>query len=94
MEVRIVGVLFDSYFRKLPHNVGMIGGYVVVLVKIGGEIVEVGSALFDNQFPVAFAHPDLVGLVKFPIEEVVFALFAGTQKSGDERYAVEIIDRF
>lgn len=51
------------------YDVGVIAGYVVVFVEIGGKIVEMWLAGFDDEFPVAFPYPYLVGFIKFPIKE-------------------------
>ena len=59
---------------KFGYYVGMRSAHVVVLVQIGGEVVQVRLALYDNQLPVATAHSDLVGLVELPVEMVVLQL--------------------
>ena len=59
---------------KFGYYVGMRSAHVVVLVQVGGEVVQARLALYDNQFPVATAHSDLVGLVELPVEMVVLQL--------------------
>ena len=53
---------------ELLHKIGMLDGEVVVLVQVGFEIIEMGHALDDYQFPIASAHGNLVGFGKLPIE--------------------------
>ena len=59
---------------KFGYYVGMRSAHVVVLVQIGGEVVQARLALYDNQLPVATAHSNLVGLVELPVEMVVLQL--------------------
>ena len=60
--------------NKFGYYVGMRCAHVIVLMQIGGEVVQARLALYDNQLPVATAHSDLVGLVKLPVEMVVLQL--------------------
>ena len=53
---------------ELLHKIGVLGGEIVVLGQIGFEIIEIGHALDDYQFPIVSAHGNLVGFGKLPIE--------------------------
>ena len=58
-------LLYDlKHFRQ---NVGMAGGYVVIFMRVGDEVEEMGLTFLNNQFPVAHAHTNLVGFMKLPI---------------------------
>lgn len=71
----------------------MQGGHIVILMQVGGEVVELTVALHDPQFPVALAHSYLVRLVKLPIEVVVLLLPGRLAlKQRREGQPVEIVD--
>lgn len=67
-------MLLTYNIYKLSNYVRMRSTHVVILVQVGGEVVQARLALYDNQFPVATAHSDLVGLVELPVEMVVLQL--------------------
>ena len=48
----------------------------MVFVNVCGQIEQFTLTAFHVEFPIALAYSHLVGLVKFPIEEVVLLLFA------------------
>ena len=85
--------MFPVYdIDQLLHDVGVLCGKIVVLVEVGGEVVKVGYAPDDDEFPIAHADGYLVGLVKFPIEKVVFRLLlVFAEEGGGEGDAVEAV---
>ena len=52
----------------------MLGSYVVVLMDVFCQVVEVGNPLLYHHLPVAHAETNLVGFVELPVEEVVCLL--------------------
>lgn len=81
----------DDLLHRTYH-VRMFGRHVVVLMQVGGQVVEMGYAPLDHQFPVTHADADLVRLVELPVEEVVLLLpLVVTQQGRSEGDAVEAV---
>ena len=75
----------------LCHDVGMLHRHIVVLVDVGGEVIEPAFALLHHQFPVAHAHGHHVCFVEFPVEESVLPLSGLSEERRCKGDAVETV---
>ena len=64
----------QNYLLHLVYEVRMLGSYVVVLMDVFCQVVEVRNTLLYHHFPVAHAETNLVGFMELPVEEVVCLL--------------------
>ncbi len=70
-------MLFGDDLLEFLDDFRMFGSDIVVFVEVSGEIVEVAFTFLHIELPVTTAYTELVGLMEFPVEEVVLLLLAG-----------------
>ena len=63
----------------------------MVLVQVGGEVVEQAVAGIDHHLPIAHAQAHHVGFVEFPVKELVLLLPFLAEEGGLEGDAVEAV---
>ena len=83
-EVWAGGVLLMGDGLELLHDVGVLGGYVVILMEVGGKVVEAACPAPADEFPISLAYSYLVGFVKFPVEVVVDGLLLAFASQGGQ----------
>ncbi len=78
-----IAVLAACDVDKTLHDIGVLCGYVVILVDVVGEVIEFRFAFLHHEFPVALTHADLICLGKLPVEMIVGWLLL-TAQLGEE----------
>ena len=89
---RIIAVfpVYDS--DHCSHYFRVIAGHIVVFVYVGRQVVEIWFSGLYHKFPITGPESYLIGLVKFPVEKVVFPLHVCVSlKSRGERDAVKSV---
>ena len=87
-------MLLTYNIYKLSNYVRMRSTHVVILVQVGGEVVQAWLALHHYQLPVATTHGYLVGLVELPVEVFVLQLLGiVAEKCRSNGKSVEAIAR-
>lgn len=63
----------DNLFH-LFHNIRMSGSDIMVFMNICSKIVKERSPFFHYHLPVSHTYTNLIGFIKFPIQEIMFLL--------------------
>ncbi len=61
-------MLRTYYLSHAGYDVGVLCRHVIILMYIGGKVVEMGHTFLHYHLPVAHTEAYLVGLVKFPVQ--------------------------
>ena len=62
----------DNLFHLL-YNIRMSGSDIMVFMNICGKIVKKRLSFFHNHLPVSHTYTNLIGFVKFPIQEIMLS---------------------
>lgn len=83
-EEGIVGMVFVDFLNEKAHDFGTAGSEIVVFMGVVGQVIKCRLASLHNQFPIALAYTQHVGLVEFPVEVVVLPLPTLTDEGGKD----------
>ena len=67
-KMRVWSMLRTYYLSHAGYDVGVLCRHVIILMYIGGKVVEMGHTFLHYHLPVAHTEAYLVGLVKFPVQ--------------------------
>ena len=88
------GIVDMCLMDELYHVTELLGlgvGEVMILMDVGGQVVEMAFAMIDDELPVALSDAYLAALVELPIQIVVLLLLlVFTEQGGKEGNAVPI----